>query len=143
MLVFFFYFFSFFSSHTVPLSATLIWSSHLSNFSQAHSLKLSPLCFTFTTAGLTHLQCRRHRSSTLATHHPSQAADQPQTYVAIRLRPTGRAMRSKPRERCSVIGNQSIDKDVDNVSSIDAWVCIRFVLGLSPVGDFVWYGLRI
>ena len=45
--------------------------------------------------------------------------------------------------RCSVIGNQSVGDDVDSVGSIDAWVCLQFVLGLSPVGDFVWYGLRI
>ena len=29
------------------------------------------------------------------------------------------------------------------MGSIDAWACLRFVLGLSPVGDFVWSRLRI
>ena len=52
-------------------------------------------------------------------------------------------MRSKPRVRCSIIENQSINEDVDSVGSINAWVCLQFVLGLSPVGDFVWSGLRI
>ena len=51
-------------------------------------------------------------------------------------------MRSKPRERCSVIENQSIGKDVDSVGNIDAWLCLRFVLGLSLVGDFFGSGLR-
>ena len=112
----------------MPLPVTLIWSSHLSNFSQAHSLKHSPLCFTFTIAGLTHPQRLRYWSSMSPTHQPSQAADQPQTHTAIRLRSTGKAMRSKPRERCSVIRNQSISEDVDSVGSINAWVCLRLVI---------------
>ena len=62
--------------------------SHLSNFSQAHSLKLSPLYFTFIVIGPTHPLRRRHRSSTSPTHQPSQAADQPQTHATIRLRLT-------------------------------------------------------
>ena len=49
---------------------------------------------------------------------------------------------SEAEKRCSVIGNQSISKDVDNVGSIDVWVYLQFVLGLSSVGDFVWSGLR-
>ena len=112
----------------MPLPVTLIWSSHLSNFSQAHSLKHSPLCFTFTIAGLTHPQRLRYWSSMSPTHQPSQAVNQPQTHTAIRLRPTGKAMRSKPRERCSVIRNQSISEDVDSVGSINAWVCLRLVI---------------
>ena len=73
---FFLFFFSFFY-HIVPLS-----HSH-SLSSQLRSLKLT----LFTIASPTHHQRRRHRSSTSPTHQSSQAADQPQTHAAIRLKP--------------------------------------------------------
>ena len=58
------------------LSLLCVSLSHLlSKLSQAHSFKLSPLCFT-SSNGPTHPQCHRHQSSISSTHQPSQAADQ-------------------------------------------------------------------
>ena len=141
--------FFFFSSHRAFLSHLL--SSHLkliylkltlsTPISQAHSIYRCRLDSSSTSSPRklnvtdppTVPSCR----SALNPHrHP------PQTHFAVCLRPTSRVMRSKSREKCSVIGNQSIGEDVDSVGSIDAWVCLWFVLGLSPIGDFVWFGLK-
>ena len=121
-VAFFSFFFFILLSHRAFLSHSL--SSHLKLISDQNSLKLTlstslSQAHSFTAADPTHPQHCRHRSSTSPTHQPSQATDQPLTHAAIRLKPTDRVMRSKLRERCSVIGNQSIGEDVDSVGSID------------------------
>ena len=93
-----FHFFTFFYSHTMPLSQSLSFDAPSlktlsSLLSQHRSLKLTlstslSQAHSFITAGPTHSQRCHHRSLTSLTHQPSQAADQPQTDAAIHLRPT-------------------------------------------------------
>ena len=92
--MFVYFFLSFYSPNCASLRLTLnslsqalTSLSHLfSKLSQAHSLKLSPLCLTTTGPTRSSMspptKARCHRLTSRPTSLNSQAVDQPQTHVA-------------------------------------------------------------